>query len=131
MSQSTTNPFASLKGQQFINLTTFRKNGTPVPTPVWFAEHDGKLYIVTQANVGKVKRLRNNPQVEIGPSDAKGTPIGPTMVATGRVLPVGEDAHAKLALDRKYGLMKGLFNLMWKLRRSKTVHLEISPGATE
>ena len=51
-------PFAYLQGQQFILLKTFRKSGAEVATVVWFAAHEGKLYITTTANAGKVKRLR-------------------------------------------------------------------------
>jgi PPOX class probable F420-dependent enzyme len=55
--------FAGLTGYECVCLTTFRKNGEAVPTPVWFAESDGKLYIYTANSSGKVKRIRNNASV--------------------------------------------------------------------
>lgn len=47
--------FASLRHKRHIVLTTFRKNGEAVGTPVWFAERDGKLVVFTGANTGKAK----------------------------------------------------------------------------
>ena len=47
-----------ISGQRYISLATFRKNGTPVYTPVWFGEENGRLYVMTAAKTGKAKRLR-------------------------------------------------------------------------
>jgi len=52
---------AAIQGQKYISLTTFRKNGAAVATPVWFGEGDGKLYIMTRSTFGKSKRIRNKP----------------------------------------------------------------------
>ena len=52
-----------IQGQKYISLTTFRKTGVGVATPVWFGEEDGKLYVMTRSDMGKTKRIRNNPQV--------------------------------------------------------------------
>ena len=49
------------QGQKYVSLVTFRKNGVPVYTPLWFAEQDGKLYVQTRNDSGKYKRIRNNP----------------------------------------------------------------------
>ena len=125
MSTQTSN-FSSLKGQQFINLITYRKNGEEMITPVWFAERDGKLYVMTTAAAGKVKRIRNNGSVKIGPSDQRGNPLGPTMPATARVLPESETAVAKAALDAKYGLMKAAFDFFMTVRGTQRAWIEIS-----
>ena len=55
----------AIRGQKYISLTTFRKTGLAVPTPVWFGEMDGKLYVMTRSDMGKTKRIRNNPQVRV------------------------------------------------------------------
>jgi general stress protein 26 len=52
-----------VQGKKYISLTTFRKNGVGVPTPVWFGENGDKLYVMTRSDMGKVKRIRNNPAV--------------------------------------------------------------------
>ena len=56
----------SVRGRKYISLTTFRKNGTGVATPVWFGEEDEKLYVMTLNKMGKMKRIRNNPAGEGG-----------------------------------------------------------------
>jgi hypothetical protein len=59
----------SFTSHNYINLTTFRKIGQEVPTPVWFAEMDGKLYVFTGAQTGKAKRIRANGRARVAPSD--------------------------------------------------------------
>ena len=103
---NTSDAFAGLHGYQYMNLTTFRKSGEGVPTPVWFAEEDGKLYVLTGKNLGKVKRLRNNPQVQVAPCNIRGKPLGPVVEARGRILPPEDFVKAKIALNSKYGLIK-------------------------
>jgi general stress protein 26 len=55
---------SEIKGQKYISLASFRKNGDPVHTPVWFGEKDDKLYVMTRSDSGKYKRIRNNPDME-------------------------------------------------------------------
>jgi predicted pyridoxine 5'-phosphate oxidase superfamily flavin-nucleotide-binding protein len=66
----------TIRGQKYISLTTFRKNGTAVATPVWFGEDAGKLYVMTLSAMGKTKRIRNNPQVRVAPCTIQGKVIG-------------------------------------------------------
>ncbi|NJK80013.1 MAG: PPOX class F420-dependent oxidoreductase [Chloroflexaceae bacterium] len=108
-----TEVFPNLAGHQYANLTTFRKNGNGVTTPVWFAVEGNKLYIFTDASTGKVKRLRNNTRVVLEPSTARGKPLGPSAPGTVRFLTTpAEQQLAKQALDRKYGLIKKLFEIV-------------------
>ena len=62
--------------QSYLNLQTYRKNGKPMPTPVWFAQDGEKFYIRTVAGSGKVKRIHNNPKVQIMPCGQRGEPLG-------------------------------------------------------
>ena len=119
--------FATLQGHQYANLTTFRKTGIPVTTPVWFAQQGGRVYITTQVGAGKLKRLRHTPRVEIGPSDARGTSLGPTVAGQARILPPAEHAQADQALSRKYGLLYKLFMLAGRLRRGERAFIEVTP----
>ena len=73
--------------QKYISLTTFRKTGAGVATPVWFGEEDGKLYVMTRSEMGKTKRIRNNPQVRVAPCTMRGKVTGPDFAATARLLP--------------------------------------------
>ena len=109
-----------IHGQKYICLTTFRKNGVGVSTPVWFGEDAGKLYVMTRSDSGKYKRLRNNPQVRIAPCTMRGKIRGPQFPATVRILPPEEWLHAKKTIHRKYWLARVPF--LWS---KNNVYLEI------
>jgi PPOX class probable F420-dependent enzyme len=95
-----------ISGQKYISLITFRKSGAPVPTPVWFAEQDGKLYVKTRSDSGKYKRIHNNSRVKIAPCNARGKVTGPQFNGTARVLPVEQWQAAQKALNRKYWMSR-------------------------
>jgi PPOX class probable F420-dependent enzyme len=118
--------FTNLRGHQFMSLTTFRKNGEPVPTPVWFAQVEDRLYVMTEPTSGKMKRIRNNAQVEVAPCKASGDVLGPSAEAMARILSDAEGVAADRALSRKYGVLKFLFGLMKKLRGGRYGYLEIT-----
>ena len=96
----------AIHGKKYISLATFRKNGVPVHTPVWFAEENGKLYVFTNPTSGKVKRIRNNPEVRIAPSTIRGKITGPEFAGRARILPKEEWPRARKLLEAKYWLMK-------------------------
>lgn len=108
--------FQSLVGQQYMNLTTYRKSGVAMVTPVWFALEStaggDRIVMITAPIAGKLKRIRNNPKVEVGPSNGRGKPLGPTLSAQARILSEAEGAIAENLLNRKYGIMKKLWNLL-------------------
>lgn len=89
-------------GQKYISLKTFRKNGAGVATPVWFGEAGDKLYVMTRSDMGKTKRIRNNPQVRVAPCTIRGTVTGTEFAATARILPAQDHAPARQAINRKY-----------------------------
>ena len=97
------NPIPSaIQGQKYIALTTFRKSGVGVTTPVWFGEEGDKIYIMTRSTSGKFKRIRNNPRVQVAPCTIRGVVTGPQFDANARILPAEEHAHARGAINRKY-----------------------------
>lgn len=112
---------SAILGHKYISLTTFRKTGAGVRTPVWFGEEDGKLYVMTRSDMGKTKRIRNNPQVKIAPCTIRGKVIGPEFAATARILPAVEHHRARQAINRKYWMAR--IPLIW--RRTDT-YFEIS-----
>ncbi|WP_129633105.1 PPOX class F420-dependent oxidoreductase [Candidatus Oscillochloris fontis] len=120
--------FTALNKHQYANLFTYRKNGEAIKTPIWFALKNGKFYVVTTKNSGKVKRIRNNGRVMIGPSDARGNPRGETIEARARVLGPDEVEIAKIALDEKYGLMKAVFEFFITMRGVERDWVEIAPA---
>lgn len=110
MTQSTSRVPEQLRRAQYFNLTTFRKTGVAVVTPLWFAEEGGIIYTQTGAESGKVKRIRNNPRVLLAPSTSRGKPTGPETEGTAHIITdKAEQARAEAALDRKYGLQRRLF----------------------
>lgn len=114
---------AEIRGQKYISLKTFRKNGQAVATPVWFGEEADKLYVMTRSDMGKTKRIRNSPQVRVAPCTIRGKVTGPESAATARILPQNEHAHARQSINRKYWLAR--VPLIWA--RTDT-YFEISFG---
>jgi PPOX class probable F420-dependent enzyme len=122
--------FAALDRNPYIALTTYRKNGAPVMTPVWFIQQDGKLFVWTAVASGKVKRLKNNPQVQLGPSNHSGKLLG--AIQTGSAQMAKEEEYPALdkAFKAKYGWLVKLFALLWKLQGHQHTYIEITaPGA--
>src|SRR5579863_9651246 len=93
---------SAIHGQKYISLGTIRKNGDKVATPVWFGEGQDKLYVMTRSDMGKTKRIRNNPRVTVAPCTIRGRVTGPEFPATARILPPEEHAHARDAIRGKY-----------------------------
>jgi len=109
-----------IQGQKYISLTSFRKNGAAIATPVWFGEKDGRLYVMTRSDSGKYKRIRNDPQVRIAPCTMRGKINGPEFAATARVLPPEDWPWARKTIQQKYWVTR--ITSLW----SKTnVYLEI------
>jgi uncharacterized protein len=97
---------AAIRNQKYVSLTTFRKNGSTIATPVWFGEENNKLYVMTISTTGKVKRVRNNTQVRVAPCTMRGKVIGPEFPATARLLPPEAHAFARKTITRKYLLAR-------------------------
>src|ERR1700691_3246747 len=97
---------STIRGQKYISLTTFRKTGAKVATPVWFGEDGDKLYVMTRSDMGKSKRVRNNPHVTVAPCTIRGKVSGPEVPAQARLLPPEEHAHARQTINRKYLLAR-------------------------
>jgi uncharacterized protein len=116
----------SLDKHSYLSLITYRKSGVAVPTPVWFASDSGHLYVYSQANAGKVKRVRRNSKVQVAPCTANGRVLGPCIDAQCRVLPAEEGARVNALLVQKYGILKRIMDVSAWLFRSKRDFLEIS-----
>jgi PPOX class probable F420-dependent enzyme len=112
-----------IQGQKYVCLSTFRKSGVAVVTPVWFAEREDKLYVKTRIESGKSKRIRNNPSVRVAPCTIRGKIIGPEFAGRARILLPEQSAPAKEAINRKY------FFARLSLWNSKNEYLEIEFGA--
>ena len=123
--------FERLRNQHTVVLTTFKRDGTPVPTPVSIAvdADPARGYVRTWSTAGKAKRLRHNPRVTVAPSTFRGRITGAEVAAVARLLPGAEGDHARHLLRRKHPMMQGvLVPLAHRLRRYETQHYELRPA---
>jgi PPOX class probable F420-dependent enzyme len=120
-------PFERFTRQKTVALTTFRRDGTGVSTPINIVVDGDHAYFRTPHVTGKVKRLRNNPDVELAPSTLRGTPTGPRMRARARLLSESETPRIRRALARKYPFLHGLVvPLVHRVRKYRTLHYELT-----
>ena len=122
-----------LNRARFMLLTTFRRSGVPVSTPVWVALESGALVVTTPAGSGTVKRLRRDPAVQLQACSRRGTPAPGAPVENGTAtIEVGpaERDRAGAAIRQKYGLeyrmVMGLERLLKRGNRDRVI-LRIRP----
>jgi PPOX class probable F420-dependent enzyme len=108
---------------RYVSLTAYRKDGTAVATPVWHVVNSGELLVVSDANAGKVKRIRNNGHVVVTVCDFRGriAPGAPSAKGTARLLDEADTETARALLARKYFLSR------WGNRLAKILHLRRRP----
>ncbi|MFI8091198.1 PPOX class F420-dependent oxidoreductase [Streptomyces sp. NPDC086080] len=113
---------------KYLLVTSYRKNGTPVATPVWVVRDGDALGVWTVADSWKVKRIRARGEVLVGPCDVRGRPTGGQVPATAEICdPATTDRYRRL-LARKYGVLGRLTLLGSRLRRGRdgTVGIRIT-----
>lgn len=93
------------EGQKYLSIESYRRNGDPVRTPVWFVEDGGSFWVRTASSTGKYKRIRNNPSVKIAPCDIRGKVKGEWVNAEAAVAPEAEFDRVYRLLRKKYGMM--------------------------
>ena len=116
-----------LAEERTVLLTTYRRDGTPVGTPVHIAGDGEHVYIRTFAPSGKVKRLRRNTSVAVAACTMRGRVTGPALAATARILDGDEAEAAARALAAKYPLLHGHLIPWYHRRRGLvTTHVELT-----
>ncbi|WP_206488614.1 PPOX class F420-dependent oxidoreductase [Rhodococcus sp. KRD162] len=125
--------FEDIAQGKYILLTTFKKDGTAVPTPLWGAVEGNRLLMWTVADSWKVKRIRRNPKVTIAPCDVRGNPQGDAVDAVAEILGAAETEKARSAVVSKYGILGWLVVTGSVLRRGKSgsVGLAITAARAE
>ena len=97
--------------QKYINLETYKKDGTSVRTPVWFVIDNDVIYVITRESTGKVKRLRNNQNVRIVPCSFKGEPKNEWVKGAAEKI-TGDEADKVIKLrKKKYGMFARLIGI--------------------
>ncbi|KOV85856.1 PPOX class F420-dependent oxidoreductase [Nocardia sp. NRRL S-836] len=114
---------------KYLLLTTFRKDGTAVPTPVWVVPGgNGVIHAWSARDTGKVKRIRRSGDVEVGACDFRGNPQGASVKARARLLDDDASDAVRARIAKKYGIAGWLTVFGSKLRRGRTgtVGIEIT-----
>lgn len=124
------NPFGPVGTAKYVMLTTFKKDGTPVGTPLWAALDNGRLYIWTVTDSWKVKRIRRNPEVTLQPCDVRGKTTGEIVKGTALVLDEAGSDRTRNLIKRRYGILGALTIGGSLLRRGKsgTIGIEVTPA---
>ncbi|MEU8824992.1 PPOX class F420-dependent oxidoreductase [Streptomyces sp. NPDC048636] len=113
---------------KYLLLTSYRKDGSTVATPVWVVSDGAALGVWTTVDSWKVKRIRNRGDVLVGPCDVRGRPTGEQRPAVAEVCDAVTTARYRQLVARKYGLLGRLTLLGSRLRRGKagTVGIRVS-----
>lgn len=119
-----------LAAARYLLLTTFRKDGTAVPTPIWFARDGEALVVWTPTTSGKVKRIRRDGAVSVAACDARGKRRGEDSPAHARLLGAAETEYVRSLIIKRYGLFAWLTVQGSKLRRGSdgTIGIAITLG---
>lgn len=108
-------------GGKYLSLTSYRRDGSPVATPVWFVDDGERFYLITSASSHKVKRIRRNPAVTIAQCTGSGALRGEPISARAELLPESEHARINRMMAEKYRvdriLVLPIYRLVMKLRR--------------
>jgi PPOX class probable F420-dependent enzyme len=113
----------------YVSLTTFRRTGVPVSTPVWAAPDGDTLVVWTRADSGKVKRVRHTTRATVAPCDFRGRVEAPAVDGVAEFVAAADRSEALAALRRTYGIRFQLgyvlSRLMQRITRPGTERHEI------
>lgn len=110
---------------KYINLVTYKKNGDPIATQVWFVEKEDKIYVVTLQGRYKFKRIKNNPNVKIAPASIRGKSKGEYFDGSARILSDEESIPIIALFRKKYRTFKVMFK-QDREGEKKSVFIEIT-----
>ncbi|MFF8837598.1 PPOX class F420-dependent oxidoreductase [Streptomyces sp. NPDC015130] len=121
------NPVERLAASRYVLLTTFRRDGRAVPTPVWVMRDGDCLAVWSAADAGKVKRIRNSGRVTVAPCDWRGTPKGKPVPGVAELPADHDTVHYLDLMKRKYGLVArvGLLGSRLKGSGQRTLGIRI------
>ena len=106
-------------GKKHISIETYRKTGEPVRTPVWFVEENGELFVRTDSDTGKIKRIRNNPRVRVATCNMRGTIKGTWVDGEARIIEPEPSKRVFSLLKKKYGMSYRIIRFVQRFSRSK------------
>jgi uncharacterized protein len=123
-------PLLPLRNAKTILLTTYKRDGTAVGTPVSVAFDGDRAFFRSYDKAWKTRRLRRNPHVQAAPSTFRGKPTGPAIRARATLLEGAQARVAAKALARSYPVLHAvLVPAMHRLKRYHTMHYELHPDS--
>jgi len=124
--------FEKLAKSRYVNLETYRKDGSAVQTPVWVAGEGGELVVFTNGDSYKVKRLRHNPKLRIAECGVRGALKGPWHEAIGHVVHDEDEKQSAIqAIRDKYGWQMTLVDIGARLGGTKKNWVVLAIRLTE
>ena len=127
-----TGSFDELRGAKNTLLVTHKRSGEPVPTPVWAGlGEDGKLYVRTERDAAKVKRIGNDPHVKVAPCGSRGQPHGQLIEGRARIVSPDEEEHAEHVIAAHFGLGRRIYESTMGAAAGPMVYIEVSPAGQE
>lgn len=124
MLATTVGPPPALRSSRTVLLTTYRRDGTAVPTPIWLVEHRGVLWGTSAADAGKVRRLRHTERVLVAPCTWRGSPLGASIPAVARIHDANAVPWLAAAFYRRYPVLARLFQTINRLQGQRQVAIE-------
>ena len=121
--------FEGFRGHHYCLVVTFKRSGEAVPTPVLFGLAEGKLYFRTETGTAKLKRIRNDPHVRVGPCNWRAKPKGPLVEGTARILPPSRNEFAYAALRANYTFGMRMFESGIDRLPVEVAYVEVTPAA--
>ncbi len=118
------------EGERYVNLATFKRDGSSVRTPVWLVALDAHLYAFSERRAGKIKRLGNSPRARVAVCNARGSLRGEWVEANAHVVDDPEtEARVYAALAEKYGWQMRVANLLstlgGRIRNRAVIRIEV------
>lgn len=126
--------WSDLAESRYLSLTTFRRNGMPVATPVWLAPDGDDLVVITGADSGKAKRLRNNSTVLLAPCDSRGRLKGSQIDGQAQLEDESGTERVRSLIESRYGWQYRAISLLERVRRQQGAQVGIrisSPPADD
>jgi PPOX class probable F420-dependent enzyme len=122
--------FEPFRNRRTALLTTYKRDGTPVGTPVTVVVDGDRAFVRTYDRSWKARRMRRNPRVEVAPSTVRGKPRGEAVAATARLLSGTEAERAARLIARRQRVLQGIL-VPWfhRVKGYRTLHYELVPIA--
>ncbi|GAB91167.1 PPOX class F420-dependent oxidoreductase [Gordonia rhizosphera] len=127
-------PFGEATDADYVRLTTFRRDGTPVSSPVWAVFDEGRLHVWTESGTWKAKRIRHDPHVIVQACDFRGRKLsGEPVDATAGLLDGPGTQRVRRMVNKKYGILAKVITWFrtWRNGEDGTVGIEIRPLTAE